>query len=445
MITIWDGIEIFINFFQMFIIYNTFSLLYESRFKFKHINNIVIITMGILLTIVNQNFIIKDTIIIYFGVYIFIFITTLIIFKGNIVTKACVITFILLAIGFCELIAAGIIMLITDLDISNSYEQGFYRLGIMIISQTMILYLYLFIKYKMKLENIFIANKSYYMLITAILSFNIISLTIIIWMYGNIKFVNSDGNFHMLLITICITALSILEFLLFSKIFNNAKKEAEKDKLLYQYKIENKHYAQINELLDEMRIIKHNLKNSLIIMDAYNKSEQHEKLQKYIDELLANTNVFVVPQIDKENIITSFLNYKAEQANSCGIKVKVENNLTKHINIDKTDICQVIGNIMDNAIEANEKNGEKYVKISLYDSDTYLIIKSENPASTQLVKKDNVILTTKKDAKNHGLGIKSIQKIAEKYDGSLDIEIEQDIFNIKVVFLNEERAEAMNL
>ena len=437
MITIWDGIEIFINFFQMFIIYNTFNLLFESRFKIKHLTNIVVIITGILLTLVNRNFIIKDSISVYLIVYILIFLSTHLIFKGSLLSKACLITFILLTLGFCELIAAGIIMIITDLDISNSYQQGFYRLGIMIISETMVLYIYLFIKYKLKLENIFIANKSYYILITAILSFNIISLTIVIWMYGNIKFVNSDGNFHILLITVCITSLSILEFLLFSKIFKNAKKEAEKDKLLYQYQIENKHYSQINGLLDEMRIIRHNLKNRLIIIDAYNKSNQNEKLQKYIDELLANTNIFVVPQIDNENIITSFLSYKTEQAHACNIKVNVDNRLTQPINIDKTDICQVIGNIMDNAIEANEKNSVKYINLSIYDRNSYLIITSENPTNATLLKKDDVILTSKKDKKNHGLGLRSMQKIAEKYEGSVQAEVIDGIFSIKAIFLNE--------
>lgn len=438
MITIWDGIEIFVNFFQMYIIYNTFNLLFESRFKIKHLTNIVVMITGILLTLVNRNFIIKDSISVYLMVYILIFLSTHLIFKGSLVSKACLITFILLTLGFCELIAAGIIMVITDLDISNSYQQGFYRLGIMIISETMVLYIYLFIKYKLKLENIFLANKSYYILITAILSFNIISLTIVIWMYGNIKFVNNDGNFHILLITICITSLSLLEFLLFSKIFKNAKKEVEKDKLLYQYQIENKHYSQINELLDEMRIIRHNLKNSLIIMDTYNKSNQKDKLQKYIDDLMANTNVFVVPQIDNENIITSFLSYKTEQAHASGIKVSVDNRLTQPINIDKTDICQVIGNIMDNAIEANEKNSIRYINISIYDRDSYLIITSENPTNEPLLKKDNLILTSKKDKKNHGLGLRSIQKIAEKYEGSVQAEVLDGIFNIKAVFLNEQ-------
>ncbi len=438
MITIWDGIEIFVNFFQMYIIYNTFNLLFESRFKIKHLTNIVVMITGILLTLVNRNFIIKDSISVYLMVYILIFLSTHLIFKGSLVSKACLITFILLTLGFCELIAAGIIMVITDLDISNSYQQGFYRLGIMIISETMVLYIYLFIKYKLKLENIFLANKSYYILITAILSFNIISLTIVIWMYGNIKFVNNDGNFHILLITICITSLSLLEFLLFSKIFKNAKKEVEKDKLLYQYQIENKHYSQINELLDEMRIIRHNLKNSLIIMDTYNKSNQKDKLQKYIDNLMANTNVFVVPQIDNENIITSFLSYKTEQAHASGIKVSVDNRLTQPINIDKTDICQVIGNIMDNAIEANEKNSIRYINISIYDRDSYLIITSENPTNEPLLKKDNLILTSKKDKKNHGLGLRSIQKIAEKYEGSVQAEVLDGIFNIKAVFLNEQ-------
>ncbi len=437
MAAIWNVIEILVNLFQMFIIYNTFNLFYEHRFNYKYLDTIVIITMGILLTIVNHNFVIKDNIMIYFGVYFFTFLTTVIIYNGKIITKACIIPFLILIMGFCEVIAAFILMAITDFSISNSYEPGFFRLGIIIISQTIIFYLFLIIKYKIKLENIFLAKRGYYILISAILSINVVALIVVVWMYGNLDFVDRSGNFHMFLITTCITALSILEFILFSKIIKNAEKEAEKDKLIYQYEMKKKHYTQINEILDDMRIIKHNLKNSLIIIDAYNKSNQPEKLQKYVDELLANTNIFIVPQIDEDNIITSFLSYKVEQANLNDIAVHVENKLTDSIEIDKTDICQIIGNIMDNAIEANEDNIEKHIKISIYNKENYLIIKSENPTNKSLIKKDNTFVTSKEDKKNHGLGLKSVQKICEKYDGNLDVDMIDNTFNIKVVLLNE--------
>nr|WP_312577511.1 GHKL domain-containing protein [Sedimentibacter sp.] len=434
MIIIWKAIEIFVNFFQMYIIYKTFDLFYDRRFSYKHMLSNAMIVMTVLVTAVNYYISIKDNIFIYLMLYVFIYISTIIIFNGKITTKAILIFGILFILFVCELAASALMMVLVDTSISKVYDYGFYRLAIMTISQTIFFYIYTFVRNKTFNKRIILVNKKYYILIGLILFVNIIAITVVVWMYGNLQL---NDNFYIFLITVSISALSMLELILFINILKNSISESEKDKLLFQYETGSKYYTQINDILEEMRIIKHNLKNSLIIIDTYNKTNQKEKLQKYIDDLIDETNVFVVPQIDKENIVTSYLNYKVEQAKSNNIKVFIENQLTNEIILDKTDICQVIGNIMDNAIEANEKNIDKYIKILLYNNDNYIIIKSENPTNERLIKKDNVFLTTKKDAKNHGLGLKSIQKIAEKYDGSLEAEAIDNLFIIKVVFLNE--------
>ena len=431
---IWNAIEIFVNFFQMYIIYKTFDLFYDKRLESKYTLPLIIILMAALLSFVNHNVVIKDNIIVYISIYVLLYLSTIAIFKGKIVSKAILIFSILFVLFLCELLASALMMILIDSNISKAYDQGFYRLTIMTISQTMFFYIYIFIKNKTFNKHILFANKKYFILISLILFINLVAITVVVWMYGNISF---KDNIYIIIITVCISALSLLELLLFYNILKNSIQEAEKDKLLFQYEIEGKYYSQINDILEDMRIIKHNLKNSLIIIDTYNKTNQKEKLQKYVDELLNDTNILVVPQIDKENIITSYLSYKVEQAKANEIKVDIENNLTSSINIDKTDICQVIGNIMDNAIEANKKNIDKYIKLLLYNKDNYMIIKSENPAKEPLLIKDNVILTTKKDTKNHGLGLRSIKKIAEKHNGSLEAELTNEVFQIKAVFLNE--------
>lgn len=431
---IWNAIEIFVNLFQMYIIYKTFDLFHEQRLKNKYILTIMIIFMTTLLSIINNNVVIKDNILIYLSLYVLLYFTTVIIFKGNAITKAILFFGILFVMFLCEITASAFVMILIDSNISKVYEQGFYRLTIMTISLTMFFYIYVFIKNRTFNKHISFENKKYFIIISLILFVNIIAITVVVWMYGNLEF---NNNLHIIIITVCISTLSLLELLLFYNIFRNSIAEAEKDKLLLQYEIGNKYYSQINDILEDMRIIKHNLKNSLIIIDTYNKSNQKDKLQKYLDELLEDSSTFVVPQIDKENIITAYLSYKAEQAKANYIKIEVENNLTDTIKVDKTDICQVIGNIMDNAIEANMNSDNKYIKILLYNKDNYMIIKSENPGLEPLFKKDNIILTTKKDNKNHGLGLKSIKKIAEKYNGNFDAEVINETFQIKVVFLNE--------
>jgi len=432
-IIIWKSIEVFVNYFQMYIIYKIFDLFFERKMDYKHMLTIATVFMTILVTLVNQMSSIRDNIIIYLMLYLFIYLSTIIIFKGKPITKAILIFGILFILFLCELTASAIIMILVDTNISKGYDFGFYRLTIMTISQTMFFYIYTFIRRKTKGKTIQLVNKSYYILIGLILFVNIIAITIVVWMYGNLHL---KDNFYIFLITISISTLSVLQIILFLNIFKNAIKESEKDKLLFQYEIGSKYYSQINDILEEMRIIKHNLKNSLIIMDTYSKTNQNDKLQKYIDDLIGDTDVYIVPKIDEENIITSYLNYKVEQAKSRNIKVQIENRLITEILIDKTDICQVLGNIMDNAIEANEKNNDKYINIFLYNNEDYMIIKSENPTNQPLIKKNNEISTTKENAKHHGLGLKSIIKIAEKYEGSMEAEVVEELFKIKVIFLN---------
>ncbi len=433
MIIIWKAIEIFVNFFQMYIIYKIFDLFYERRIHHKHAIANAIIAMTVLVSLINQYSSIKDNILIYLMLYLSIYLSTLFIFKGKPATKAILIFGILFILAICELVASAIVMALIDTDISKGYDYGFYRLTIMTISQTLFFFVYTFIRNKYYNNSIKLVNKSYYILIVLILFVNIIALTIVIWMYGNLEL---EGNFYFFLITISISTLSVLQIILFLNILKNAVKESAKDKLLFQYEIGSKYYSQINDILEEMRIIKHNLKNSLIIIDTYNKTNQNDKLQEYINDLMEETDVFIVPKIDEENIITSYLNYKVEQAKLKNIKVHIENCLTNEIVIDKTDICQVLGNIMDNAVEANEKNTNKHINILLYNNDDYMIIKSQNPTNEPLIIKNNEIVTSKKDTKNHGLGLKSIKKIAEKYEGSLDANIINNLFTIKVVFLN---------
>lgn len=149
-----------------------------------------------------------------------------------------------------------------------------------------------------------------------------------------------------------------------------------------------------------------------------------------------------MPQIDKDNIITSFLNFKLKEASSQNIEVDVQSGMTEEneIYIDKEDICRVLNNIINNAIEAcNEckECDEKYIKLDIDMIGRSIIIKSENPYSGQLKKEGKKILTIKKDKTRHGYGLKSIKSIAEKYGGFMKLSYDDKIFTIEVHMLTK--------
>jgi len=148
-------------------------------------------------------------------------------------------------------------------------------------------------------------------------------------------------------------------------------------------------------------------------------------------------DIQLIPQIDNENVITSFVNFKLKEAKSKNIDVEIISNINdKEIYIDKEDICRIINNIMNNAIEALQEFNIKKVKLFIGIAGDYLIIKSENPYKGSMLTEGEKIITTKKDRTKHGYGLKSIKNIAEKYNGFMSIMYDDEKFKIDVEMLN---------
>ena len=102
---------------------------------------------------------------------------------------------------------------------------------------------------------------------------------------------------------------------------------------------------------------------------------------------------------------------------------------------ESTDLSIILGNLLDNAIEATEKlEVEKDIFVSLMYRKEKLLIKVRNPYTGDL-KKDRAgnYISEKKDRENHGIGLKSVRKVVEKYEGVMEIHTENQIFEICVI------------
>ena len=95
----------------------------------------------------------------------------------------------------------------------------------------------------------------------------------------------------------------------------------------------------------------------------------------------------------------------------------------------------MLGNLLDNAIEATEKlESEKDIFVSLVYQKEKLLIKIRNPYAGVL-KKDRAgnYKSEKKDRENHGIGLKSVRKVVEKYEGVMEIHTEDQVFEMCVI------------
>lgn len=438
----WFVIEMTVNFFQIFIIYKIYDLYYDRRVLFKYTIEATIVFMTLLLNILNHNVQINSNPLIYIGFYILIFITATIIFKGNILSKAVMLFLLIAVLGTFEMLAAALVTTIGGFDLKAMQDQNNVRLEVMVISLTLFMFFYVFLKRRFDKDKINFLNNKYYILVGSILFLTVVVMVILAWMYGNIDVSRHNVSISLLALTLCVSFLSIMSISLMDHIVKDMEEKHKNEMELQNIKLEKFYLNDVNSALEEIRILRHDMRGELALIHGYNELNQKDKIRLHIEKKLREMDVQLTPQIDSENIITSFLNFKIKEANSKNIGVEVKTNINdEEIFIDKEDICRIINNIMNNAIEALQECDIKKLKLFIGISGNYLLIKSENSYKGRLLTEGKKIITIKKDKTKHGYGLKSIKNIAEKYNGFMSIIYDDNKFKIDVEMLNNKMHE----
>lgn len=98
-------------------------------------------------------------------------------------------------------------------------------------------------------------------------------------------------------------------------------------------------------------------------------------------------------------------------------------------NLNALDIISIFGNILDNAIEACEKNEKREIYFKIWEANGFVFIKEENPMAEILMKQSKFI-TTKHDRDLHGLGLTCVEEAIKHYDGICKFFIQDGKFHV---------------
>ena len=135
--------------------------------------------------------------------------------------------------------------------------------------------------------------------------------------------------------------------------------------------------------------------------------------------------------------LDSILNYKIYEAQKLGIEIFLNIKVPEKLNFQPIDIVIIIGNLIDNAIEATSKLKEnKKIDMSIEFSRNVLYISVVNLFDGDLIFKNKKLKTTHVDKEYHGLGLQSVQKSIEKYYGSMKLNHADKIFCVDVLLYN---------
>lgn len=233
----------------------------------------------------------------------------------------------------------------------------------------------------------------------------------------------------------CLTLLlNLLIFYLYDKVQENAVDQAEREYVQRQ----SVHYARLNEEIGkywyEMQSFRHNLKQRYILEQSYLQEGNLARLAEYYDEsirLLSGRK----PVANTGNVcIDNIINYKSLSAENKGIVIRGDFIAAFDMMLNEEDVCNVIGNLLDNAIEASEilEEENRIVDVKVKMEGTNLLIVVENHYLGQRKKVGNVYLTAKEKGKGHGIGLKIVEQVVRKYHGEMQIEDKDGLFVVKV-------------
>lgn len=247
----------------------------------------------------------------------------------------------------------------------------------------------------------------------------------------------------IILLAIAIFAITIIVLNIFNKIIKDTEKELEQKRQIEQYKLEHKYSEELNIALDNLRIIKHDLKNHISCMWGLVESDNLGDLRSYLSNLTEEVKERDLVYIQGETTISALLNHKYSIVKDKNIIIDYNLDVNEPVLIDKTDLCQILGNIIDNAVEANEKleESERHIKFSLSTKTNHIFINIENPYDGKANVKEGNIITTKKDKFNHGLGLKSVRNTVNKHNGNIDIKFDDKTFNVNIIIPNRKTDE----
>ncbi len=211
-------------------------------------------------------------------------------------------------------------------------------------------------------------------------------------------------------------------------------KKNEEQIAAYQRELIETHYREVDNMYRQIRGWRHDYRNHIQTMKAYAAAEDWEAIRHYLD-LLDEDLMTVDTVIKTGNPMTdAILNSKISLARAKGIEVTVDAHIPVRLKSPEIDLCCIIGNLFDNAIEASVKlpEGQRMIRVYMDMIQTQLYISFTNLTAEKKMKKEGKIFRSTK-GEGHGLGLKRMDTIIERLEGYVSRNSEDGAFTTEIL------------
>lgn len=253
--------------------------------------------------------------------------------------------------------------------------------------------------------------------------------------YAHITAIQSNRMTLFYFLSILSILINYLIFDLYDKL--SAQALMERQKLAYEQEIQLciKQAAEREEAYQQTRVLRHDLKGRLVALSALLEAGQTEETQKEIKKMLKENSLNRHGTAETGNLpLDALVNYKYATAAAEGIQMSCRLEVPAVLFVNGTDLCIILENLLDNAMEAVKKLPEEERQVSLVVQliKGVILITVENPYQGEILLDSHGRIRSRKTG-DHGIGLLSVERTAQKYAGESFISYEDGIFRVSVM------------
>lgn len=203
-------------------------------------------------------------------------------------------------------------------------------------------------------------------------------------------------------------------------------------------KKENQYYESQLKNMEQSTVawkkLRHDLKNHFIVLKGMLDLGEEEQAKIYLDDFIQNEFGNKQEVQSGNTAIDSILNYKMLEAEQHSVILDLDVQIPEQLAVSSQAMSVILGNAIDNAIEAAEETEERRVSVIVLYTKGRLLIQISNPYSGELhLGTSGEYLTQKAEKENHGFGLKSIRDVVEKSGGVMNIEAKEGRFILTIL------------
>lgn len=191
-----------------------------------------------------------------------------------------------------------------------------------------------------------------------------------------------------------------------------------------------RYYQESEEMLHMMQ---HDLKHQI---EGLRGETNEQKKEEWLDMIENELDKWWLPQRTGNSVFDTILSAKLRRARQLDVRITcvADGALLNCLHV--ADICTIFGNALDNALESVvmiPDPEKRLIHVSVSAQKNFIFINISNTLGTPLIESENILLTTKRDKKNHGYGIKGIKYVVGKYGGHVSYKADEGWFRLNIL------------